>query len=270
MINLKDTIEKYPECLKNSGTLKAYLKDLYPKEKNGDINIIVAILESGICDEVKKSISELKLNKQRFLQQLEDNYGYPPEKAEPFLLLWIDALSNIEKITLDKEISQGKMVLKKESTENVKEIDLSGIKLFHNIFGEMVINIVSNGRIDATDNNGTVRKFPITEIGKHLKFNAEDFDRDVSLKDYLDSCDIGENVANYILEECEKYNSSKGHVLHSEREKSDDNRHYHITYSDTEEYRPSYFEILEMEGEPDPSSMEDNLPYEYYFDDDYD
>ena len=54
MINLKEVITKYPECLVSSEKLKAYLTDLYPDEK-AKVSIIVAISNSGIAEEIKKS-----------------------------------------------------------------------------------------------------------------------------------------------------------------------------------------------------------------------
>ena len=53
MIDLKKLISDYPDSLESPEKLKAYLNDLYPTEKRGIINVVVAIHNSGIANEMK-------------------------------------------------------------------------------------------------------------------------------------------------------------------------------------------------------------------------
>ena len=69
MINLKEVITKYPECLESSEKLKAYLTDLYPDEK-AKVSIIVAISNSGIAEEIKKLETVDEMTISRFCDKL--------------------------------------------------------------------------------------------------------------------------------------------------------------------------------------------------------
>ena len=49
MINLKEVITKYPECLESASKLRSYLVDFYTEEK-ARIRIIVDSFTSGIYE----------------------------------------------------------------------------------------------------------------------------------------------------------------------------------------------------------------------------
>lgn len=87
MINLKEVITKYPECLESSEKLKAYLTDLYPDEK-AKISIIVAISNSGIAEEIKKLETVDEMTISRFCDKLENTYGFSQKLSYECLNLW--------------------------------------------------------------------------------------------------------------------------------------------------------------------------------------
>ncbi len=88
MINLKDVISKYPECLESSEKLRAYLTDLYPNKK-AKVSIIVAIFNCGIAEEIKNmnTIDEMALS--RFCNRLENDFGYSQKLAHACLEGWV-------------------------------------------------------------------------------------------------------------------------------------------------------------------------------------
>ena len=94
MIDLKDVITKYPECLENSEKLKAYLTDLYPSEK-AKVSIIVAIFNSGIADEIKKSSNIDEINITRYCNKLESDFGFSQKFSNECLNIWLTAYDKI-------------------------------------------------------------------------------------------------------------------------------------------------------------------------------
>ena len=87
MIDLKEVITKYPECLENSEKLKAYLTDLYPSEK-AKVSIIVAIFNSGIADEINKSSNIDEIDITRYCNKLEIDFGFSQKLSYECLNLW--------------------------------------------------------------------------------------------------------------------------------------------------------------------------------------
>lgn len=90
MINLKDVISKYPECLESSEKLRAYLTDLYPNEK-AKVSIIVAIFNCGIAEEIKDSSSIDKMMLSRYCDKLENDFGYSSKLSQICLECWAEA-----------------------------------------------------------------------------------------------------------------------------------------------------------------------------------
>lgn len=88
MIDLKEVIEKYPESLDNAGKLRAYLIDLYPEER-AIANIIVAIFECGIAEEIKRGESD-QLALAAYAARLEKNYGFSQELSRECLKSWME------------------------------------------------------------------------------------------------------------------------------------------------------------------------------------
>ena len=55
MIDLKNILKHYPECVTNGERLKSILLDLYPSEPKGIVNTLVIIAKSGIANEMKNT-----------------------------------------------------------------------------------------------------------------------------------------------------------------------------------------------------------------------
>ena len=94
MINLKEVITKYPECLESRTKLRSYLVDLYPAEKR-DISIICLIFESGIAEEIKNAngeIDDITIN--NYLFRLENAFGISKNIARNCVLICKAALDN--------------------------------------------------------------------------------------------------------------------------------------------------------------------------------
>ena len=102
MIDLKEVITKYPECLESSEKLRAYLTDLYPNEK-AKVSIIVAIFNCGIADEIKnmKTIDEMALS--RFCNRLENEFGFSQKLVRNCLELWTTAYGNNIQVSLPQK-----------------------------------------------------------------------------------------------------------------------------------------------------------------------
>ena len=75
MINLKDVITKYPECLESASKLRSYLVDLYPEEK-ARIRVIVDSFDCGIYAKLKQEKTVDKIFTDRLCNTLEKDYGY--------------------------------------------------------------------------------------------------------------------------------------------------------------------------------------------------
>ena len=75
MIDLKDVITKYPQCLETSQRLKAFLIDLYTDERPY-IAILVSMYNAGIFFEIQKlkSIDDSQIN--TYCSKLKNEYGY--------------------------------------------------------------------------------------------------------------------------------------------------------------------------------------------------
>lgn len=99
MINLKDVITKYPECLESASKLRSYLCDLYPTEKR-DITIISTIFDCGIADTIKLSNGRIdEMTVRSLCSRLENNYAFSPRFSKNCLLQW----SKVFQTDADKE-----------------------------------------------------------------------------------------------------------------------------------------------------------------------
>lgn len=89
MIDLKEVITKYPECLESSEKLRAYLTDLYPNEK-AKVSIIVAIFSCGIANEIKRmnTIDEMVLS--RYCDKLENDFGFYAKLSKECIGIWAE------------------------------------------------------------------------------------------------------------------------------------------------------------------------------------
>lgn len=95
MINLKEVITKYPECLESASKLRSYLVDLYPQEKR-NINIITTIFECGIAEEIKNAQGEIDdITIHSYCNRLENDYAYSVAFSRECVLLWSDAYKKV-------------------------------------------------------------------------------------------------------------------------------------------------------------------------------
>ena len=119
MINLKEVITKYPECLESASKLHSYLVDLYPNEKR-NITIITTIFDCGIASEIKNTngiIEEFKIAS--YCNRLENDYAYSPKFTKECLNLWIEAYSITKKQPVIKN-DDAKKEIKKAKTATIK------------------------------------------------------------------------------------------------------------------------------------------------------
>ena len=90
MIDLKDLITKYPECLESAAKLKAFLTDFYPSEK-ARINILTAIWNTGIADEIRHSNRIDRIVISNYCSRLENEFGYSEKLSKECIELWYAA-----------------------------------------------------------------------------------------------------------------------------------------------------------------------------------
>lgn len=90
MIDLKNLIEKYPECLDSATKFKSYMMDLYPGSTNkARIRILADIVDCGIAVEIKNGKTD-SISISKFCKTMENQYGYSKklvkECTEMFLI----------------------------------------------------------------------------------------------------------------------------------------------------------------------------------------
>lgn len=105
MIDLKEVIKSCPGCLSNRSTFKSVLMDTYPLEKRM-ANILTNIVECGVADKIKSQSSISTVEMQRFIVQLENDYGIAPKYSQEAILIWARAYDvAVEKIKIVPEPS---------------------------------------------------------------------------------------------------------------------------------------------------------------------
>ena len=152
MIDLKEVIKKYPECLESSEKLKAYLTDLYPSEK-AKVSIIVDIFESGLIAEIKKSSFVDNILIVRLSEEIERIYGHSQKNSQDCLKIWAS-------------------VFKKNIAINTYEYDedLGGRKMYSTAIFNAFKNALDDSDFYYTENieNGSI-VVPQVEIDSSLK-----------------------------------------------------------------------------------------------------
>ena len=94
MVNLKEILSKYPECLQNSIRLRATLSDLYPGQDNrSEIFLIMAAYDQGIVEEIQRNTLD-SVFIGRLTDKLVSTYATKRERAESIVVLWCDAYGN--------------------------------------------------------------------------------------------------------------------------------------------------------------------------------
>lgn len=92
MINLKEVLTKYPECLESASKLRSYLVDIYPEEK-ARIRVIVDSFDCGIYEKIKNADNADKLFLNRLYSTLEKDYGYSHTISEWCVSEWLKFLN---------------------------------------------------------------------------------------------------------------------------------------------------------------------------------
>lgn len=76
MIDLRNVVEKYPECLENPNKFKSYLKDIYPdQEDQVRIRILSDVMNCGIVNEIKSGKTD-SISIAHYRTEMENKYGY--------------------------------------------------------------------------------------------------------------------------------------------------------------------------------------------------
>ena len=91
-LDLKAVIQQYPDCTVNRARLKATLLDCYPQaEHRREINVILAVYESGVLSKFQGKNSLSQLESSALCTQLENDYGIAGEYAVEGLVAWGNA-----------------------------------------------------------------------------------------------------------------------------------------------------------------------------------
>ena len=109
MIDLKNLITQHPQCAENPSMLKSYLMDLYPAER-ARTRVLVAILESGIVSELRRTGVSDALTMSNYCARLEDEYGLSEKLSQECINLWCEAfgtakMTNTPKVVPKKQVT---------------------------------------------------------------------------------------------------------------------------------------------------------------------
>ena len=111
MIDLKNVINNYPECLDSATKFKSYMLDLYPDNTNkAHIRILTDMVDCGIAAEIKNGKTD-NLSVVNFCNTMENQYGYSEKLVEECIDLFIAAFgfaANIlsDSVQAEKEVEQ--------------------------------------------------------------------------------------------------------------------------------------------------------------------
>lgn len=91
MIDLKEVITKYPECLGSAAKFRSYMLDLYPDPADqARIKVLADVLSCGVVDEIKKGKSD-PISLSRYRKVVEEKCGYSPRLIEESIIRWTNA-----------------------------------------------------------------------------------------------------------------------------------------------------------------------------------
>ena len=89
MIDLRNVVEKYPECLEDSTKFKNYLKDLYPSQEDQvRIRILSDVMNCGIVNEIKSGKTD-SISIAHYRTEMENKYGYSSRLVQECISKWI-------------------------------------------------------------------------------------------------------------------------------------------------------------------------------------
>lgn len=127
MIDLRNVVEKYPECLENPTKFKNYLIDLYPSQEDQvQIRILSDIMRCGIVEEIKAGKTD-SVAITHYRTVIESKYGYSSQLVLECISNWVSAF--------DPNAScQSEYIDENKTTENsieenaVVDLDLTSVK----------------------------------------------------------------------------------------------------------------------------------------------
>lgn len=90
MINLKEVITKYPNCLNDGSKFKSVLMDLYPQEKLY-AGILADMMQDGIVEELKNLKTLDSLTFKNLCGRVENKHGFAHKHVEGCLNIWAQA-----------------------------------------------------------------------------------------------------------------------------------------------------------------------------------
>lgn len=91
MVDLKEVLIKYPECLQNSVRLRATLRDLYPNQDyRSELFLIMAAYDMGIVGEIQRNTLD-GVFVSRIADRLTTSFAAKRDRAESIVSLWCDA-----------------------------------------------------------------------------------------------------------------------------------------------------------------------------------
>lgn len=90
MIDLKNVINQYPECVQDGKKLKSLLSDLYPSESLY-VSILCSMLDDGVVDEIKGKDVIDKLTFTNLSSHIEAKHGYAQKYIDGCLNIWASA-----------------------------------------------------------------------------------------------------------------------------------------------------------------------------------
>ena len=93
MIELKEVVTKYPECLASPEKFRNFMIDLYPSlEERAAIRVLTDILANGFVDEIQNG-KNASTDISRYVRGLSINYGYDTNLINECISQWIDTFA---------------------------------------------------------------------------------------------------------------------------------------------------------------------------------
>ena len=140
-IDLKQLINDYPECITNGAKLKAILLDTYPEISKAIVNTLVIMANSGIAKEIHGSENVNELDKSRWINKLENDYGL----SEKFTSQCVELLSRKYPISQIKEKLSPEIIQPSKKDFEIED----GVLIEYN--GESTKVVIPNGVVAIGD-----------------------------------------------------------------------------------------------------------------------
>ena len=166
MIDLKNVINNYPECLDSASKFKSYMLDLYPDNTNkARIRILTDMVDCGIAAEIKNGKTD-NLAVVNYCNTMENQYGYSEKLIKECVDLFIAAFSFAANVLADSVQTEKEV----EQTES-KRIQTHGQTTHKNDDIEYICNLddfdIDNGKLKKYNGHDQFVAIPnnVTRIG---------------------------------------------------------------------------------------------------------